>query len=126
MLEFMLTLLRHSDGNAIAFRAHEMLTDADYQEVLIPSVEKMLESHANVRVLLDCDEDFRGWEPRALWDDAKFGVQHRDQFERMALVGGSLMAQWGIKVANHLTKAEMRTFEEGEFEKAWQWLTSDA
>lgn len=121
----MLTLLRHSDGNAVAFRAHETLTDADYQEVLIPSVEKMLESHETVRVLLDCDEDFRGWGPRALWDDAKFGMQHRKQFERLALVGGTLMAQWGAKVANHILKGEVQTFEEGNFDKAWDWLTAD-
>ncbi|MHC4937961.1 MAG: SpoIIAA family protein [Planctomycetota bacterium] len=121
----MLTLLRHSDGNAIAFRAHEMLTDADYRDVLIPSLEKMLEQHAKVRVLLDCDEDFRGWEPQALWDDAKFGIQHRDQFERLALVGGSLMAQWGVKVANHFVKGELKTFDEGEFDPAWAWLTAE-
>jgi len=123
MLESMLTLLRHSDGNAIAFRAHELLTDADYKEVLIPAVEKMLEQHDKVRVLLDCEEDFRGWEPRALWDDARFGLAHRNEFERMALVGGTPLAQWGVKVANHLVHGELRTFEEGAFEKAWEWLT---
>ena len=119
----MLTLLRHSDANAIAFRAHDLLTDADYQEVLIPAVEKMLESHPKIRVLLDCDEEFRGWEPKALWDDAKLGMQHKHQFERMALVGGPLMAQWGAKLANHMMEGEVKTFEEGEFESAWSWLT---
>jgi len=122
MLGFMLTFLKHSDGNAIAFRAHELLTDADYKEVLIPGVEKMLEQHDRVRVLLDCAEDFRGWEPRALWDDAKFGLAHRNQFEKLALVGGTPVAQWAAKLANHILDGQVLTFEEGEFESAWSWL----
>lgn len=125
MLEFMLTLLRHSEGNAVAFRAHELLTDADYKDVLIPAVEKMLEQHQKVRLLLDCEEDFRGWEPRALWDDARFAAEHRKHLERIALVGGTLLTQWGAKIADHLIDGEVETFGEGEFGKAWEWLTRD-
>jgi len=120
----MLTLLRHSDGNAVAFRAHELLTDDDYKNVLVPAVEKMLAQHDKVRVLLDCADDFRGWEPRALWDDARFGIAHRHEFERVALVGGTMLAQWGAKLGNHLIEGEVETFDEGEFDNAWEWLTT--
>ena len=58
----------------------------------------------------------------ALWDDARFGLKHRDDFEKIALVGAPLLAEWGARLANHLLDAEIETFEVGEFEKAWHWL----
>jgi len=118
----MLKVLTESNGNRLAMRATELLTDEDYEQIMIPTVEKLLAEHGKLRFLLDCDENFRGWKPVALWDDAKFGLKHRNDFEKIALVGAPLLTEWSARLANHLLDVEMETFEPGEFEKAWHWL----
>jgi hypothetical protein len=118
----MLKVLNESNGNRLAMRATDLLRDEDYEQTLIPKVESLLKEHGKLRFLLDCDEEFRGWAPVALWDDAKFGLKHSNDFEKIALVGAPLLAEWGARLANHLMDAEIETFETGEFEKAWHWL----
>jgi len=118
----MLKVLSESNGNRLAMRAGDLLTDEDYERILIPTAERLLAEHGKLRFLLDCDETFRGWAPLALWDDARFGLKHRNDFEKIALVGAPLLAEWGAQLANHLIDAEVETFETGEFEKAWHWV----
>jgi len=120
----MLKILSESNGNRLAVRASELLTDEDYEQTLIPAMEKLIAEHGKIRLLMDCDEEFRGWKPAALWDDAKFGLRHSDDFEKVALVGATLMAEWAARIANHFTDMEIETFEVGEFEKEWHWLNA--
>ena len=124
MLTAMLKILSESNGNRLAVRATDLLTDDDYEQTLIPATEKLIAEHGKIRVLIDCDEEFRGWQPAALWDDAKFGVRHANDFEKVALVGAPLLAEWAARVSNHFMDAEIQTFELGEFEKAWHWLNA--
>ena len=76
------------DGNIICFQAKGKLTHNDYQQVFIPAMEQMIKEHGKIRVLLAMSEEFHGWEPAAMWDDAKFGMKHRTDFEKCAVVGG--------------------------------------
>ena len=63
----MIKLLPESDGNIVGFRASGRLTGEDYEEVLIPHIEEVAKEYGTVRFLFYLDEDFEGWEPKALW-----------------------------------------------------------
>ena len=120
----MLKILPESNGNRLAVRAGDLLTDEDYEKAFIPAMEKLIEEHGKIRVAIDFDETFRGWEPAALWDDAKFGVRHASDFEKVALVGATLLVEWAAKIGDRFTDSVIETFETGEFEKAWHWLNA--
>ena len=59
------------------------------------------------------DESFEGWELMAMWDDAKFGLQHRNDLGKVAVVGGPTWVKWGAKVGKLLVGCEVRTGPEG-------------
>jgi len=118
----MLTFLPVSHGNRLAVRATELLTDQDYESTLIPAMEKYIADFGTVRLLIDCAAGFRGWEPAALWDETKFGARHENDFEKIALVGAPLVAEWATRLSSYLAGAELKTFERGEFDEAWRWL----
>ena len=44
--------------------------------MLIPRLETIIRERGNSRLLLDTADDFQGWEPKALCDDARFGLAH--------------------------------------------------
>ncbi len=96
------------------------LTHQDYK-VIIPVVERAI-SAAGERefdILVDM-RDFEGWELEAVFDDFKLGMEIKDVFNKMAVVGDKKWEEWSVKVMSHLTKGEMRFFE--DYDKAFRWI----
>ncbi|MGH9554074.1 MAG: STAS/SEC14 domain-containing protein, partial [Terriglobales bacterium] len=72
------------DGNVLSLQANGTLTHADYEQVMIPKLEQIIKEHGKARILFAMGDEFHGWEPEAMWDDAKFGMKHRTDFEKCA------------------------------------------
>jgi hypothetical protein len=72
-----------------------------------------------VRVLFELEE-CRGWTLRAAWDDLKFGLKHRSDFERCAVVGQKRWQKWMTNLSKPFFK--VKYFDKSEMEKAWQWV----
>ena len=118
----MFYIMPESQGNIMGLRATGRLTDQDYQEVLLPSLENLLKQHGKIRLLCFLDENFAGLEPGAMWEDAKFFLPHRNDFEKMAIVGGPKWIEVIMKLFAPLMAGEMKTFPPEQLSEAWQWL----
>lgn len=68
--------------NVAAFACHGHVTKADYESVLIPDLNKRLESHDKVRIYYETAPDFDGFDPGAMWDDTRVGFRHFLRWER--------------------------------------------
>jgi hypothetical protein len=110
------------EGNIICLQAKGILTHNDYQQVLIPRLEQVIKKHGKARMLLAMGEDFHGWEPSAMWDDAKFGMQHRMDFEKCAVVGGPKWVEWATKVGALIIPCEIKTFPSSQLTDAHNWI----
>jgi SpoIIAA-like len=117
----MFHILPESEGNILGLRATGKLTEQDYK-VLLPSLENLLKQHGKIRLLCFIDEEFTGLEPGAMWEDAKFFFPHKDDFEKMAIVGGPKWIEVIMKLFAPLMQGEMRTFPPEHLPEAWQWL----
>lgn len=84
----MISISAESSGNVLLLAAQGRLTDRDYREILIPRLQAIIREHGKARVLFDMGDEFHGWEPAAAWDDARFGLAHRNDFEKMGVIGG--------------------------------------
>lgn len=118
MIEFM----PESTGNMLGIKATGKLTDADYKKILIPKLEEVFAKEGKLNILCHMDKGFEGWDLEAAWDDASFGLRHRSDFERMALVGGPAWVEWCAKLSGFLMKGEIRTFPKERMEEAWAWI----
>ncbi len=110
------------DENMMQIKATGTLTHADYEQVLIPQLEELIKKHGKARILFAMDEGFHGWEPSAMWDDAKFGVKHRSDFEKCAVVGGPKWIEWATRLGSLLITAECKTFPANELQQAQSWI----
>lgn len=120
----MFQIMSESEGKIIGVRATGKLTDQDYQEVLIPNLEALINQHGKIRLLCFMDEEFAGLEPGALWDDAKFFLPHKDDFEKMAIVGGPKWIELIMKLFAPLMQGEVKTFPTNQLPNAWEWIRS--
>ncbi|AFM24638.1 STAS/SEC14 domain-containing protein [Desulfomonile tiedjei] len=118
----MIETMPQSNGSVIALKATGKLTDADYKDMLIPKVEEIIKQSRKAKMLLYLPGDFAGWEAHAAWDDAIFGLRHRNDFEKLAVVGGAKWIEWATKIASHFMKGEVRTFSEAQLKEALEWV----
>jgi hypothetical protein len=120
----MIELMPESTEDTLGFLATERLTDEDYKQTFIPKLEEALAGHDRIKVMLVLGEGFTGWDLRAMWDDATWGTRHRNDFAKLAVVGGAKWIQWGVDVAGHMMKGAVKTFDLAQKDEAWAWLES--
>ena len=120
----MIEVLPESQGKVMGIKASGKVTAKDYEEVLIPRLEAVLQEHGTVCFLYLIDEDFQGFELGAMWDDAKAGLKHRKAFEKVALVGAAQWMEVGMTLFAPLMKGELKNFPRRELATAWEWLKS--
>jgi len=82
----MLEIIEGLPDNAVGFTAKGNVTAEDYETVLIPAVEEKLKKHEKVRLLYHLGEEFERFEAGAMWDDAKVGLGHITDWEKIAIV----------------------------------------
>ena len=96
------------------------LKHEDYQ-LFVPTIDKALKSAKGLEVDILVDmKGFKGWEFLAAWDDFKFGVKHRNAFDKMAIVGNKKWEEASTAMMSHLMTGESKFFKERE--KALSWL----
>jgi hypothetical protein len=120
----MIKVSPESKGNILILSAVGKLTDQDYKNIIIPRLESIIREHGKARLLLDMGDEFHGWEAAALWDDANFGLTHRNDFEKMGVIGGPKWVEWGLKIAALAISGEIREFSSNEREEALRWINA--
>ena len=118
MIEFM----PESKDNIVGVRASGTLTGDDYKNVLVPRLEALLARYSKLRVLFYMDRDFRGWDLQSAWDNTLLDARHRNDFEKVAMVGAPKWEEWCVKIAGVMVRGTMRTFPADELTRAWEWL----
>ena len=117
----MIEVLDRGSGKVFGMRVSGKILHQDYQE-FVPRLEKLIEEHGSIRCLVEMT-DLHGIELRALWDEINFDVRHARQIERCAVVGDRAWEAWMTKLSRPIfSRAEIRFFEPGEREQAWEWI----
>ena len=108
------------EDNIVAFLLSGKLSHADYQAFL-PRLEELMKVHGRISVLLELT-DLHGWDLDAALDDFRFGMQHQDDFERIAIVGQGALQHWMALIAKPFTRADVQFFNQEQLGEAWDWL----
>lgn len=118
-------MLKETAGSAkciLGVTATGTVTDDDYKSFLIPRLETIITKRGKARLLFNFDDMFHGYELAAMWDDATFGLKHKNDFEKCAVVGGPKWVEWGTNLEKLLIKCEVKVFRSGQLQDAWNWI----
>jgi hypothetical protein len=114
------TVTMKNTGKYLVIDASEKLCREDYER-LVPEVEHMMHDRGKVRLLFHM-RNFHGWSAGAFWEDAKFGIHHYRDNERIAVVGEKRWQHAMITICRPFTQAKIRYFASVQEESARQWL----
>lgn len=118
----MLERIHDLPDGILGFEAKGEVTGADYQSVLIPAVEEMLARWKKIRFLYHIGNEFTGFDAKALWEDARVGLQHITVWERIAVVTDVGWIRTAVKAFGLLMHGQVRVFDNSEFSEAKRWL----
>ena len=117
----MIDLHYSSTDQTLVLQASGILTTRDYEQDFEPLVERALMAHPKLNLVLFLDENFEGWDFGAMWDDAKFGLKHRHDFNRIAIVGAQVWFRWAFKLGSAFLDGQFIMFPGAELSTAINW-----
>jgi len=109
-------------AGTLGFRAHGQVTAADYENIIVPDVEAAFALNRKLRLLYVTAEDFTGFDPGAMWDDAKLGMRHFSSWERIALVTDVGWLRTAATAFSFAVPAQFRLFHGAELSEATHWI----
>lgn len=68
-------MVRVRDEEIFEIELSGVVSAKDYEEVLIPAIEKKVATQQKLRVLYHVTQEFDSYEWGGMWDDAKAGIK---------------------------------------------------
>ncbi len=96
------------------------LTGQEYDRAA-PKLEQIIQERGQVRMVCEM-HDFHGWSPRALWKDARFGIQHRNDVDRLAIVTEKPWQRAIGRMYGWIASGQVRCFSRDEADEARIWV----
>ena len=120
----MIEILPESNAAILVVKASKKLTAHDYESVFIPAMDERIKSYGKIRVVFYLDENFTGWDFEAMWDDAKFGMTHRHDFEKIAVITEQKWMEWATNLGSHFIEGQVKTYPSHNFKDAINWAST--
>ena len=121
----MIEILPESAENVLFCKASQKLTTTDYRGIFVPKLNELIELHGKVKVLIEFSDYFNGFELGAMWEDAKFGIKHRNDFARIAIVSAPNWVEWGVSLVELFMDGQVRTFDQDQLNEAREWIRNN-
>jgi hypothetical protein len=109
-------------AGTLGFRAHGQVTADDYERIVVPDVEAAFALNRKLRLLYVTADDFTGFDPGAMWNDAKIGARHFSGWDRVALVTDVPWLRGTATAFSFAIPAEFGLFESADLDKAIDWI----
>lgn len=119
----MMNLIEGLPDNVLGFEVTGTVTGKDYEDILVPAVERQLAESDKIRLLYHLGGGFEKFDLGAMWEDAKVGLQHLTAWEKIAVVTDVDWVCSSVKVFGFALPAEVRTFSNDGLEEAKDWLS---
>lgn len=120
----MIDIHPESQNETLVIQATGILTAADYETRFQPIVEELISKHGKINLVIYLDDLFEGWALGAMWDDAKFGMKHRHDFNRVAVVGAQAWFKWAYEVGAKFLDGKFHTFDQDDLVGAVAWANA--
>ncbi|MHA1134678.1 MAG: STAS/SEC14 domain-containing protein [Alphaproteobacteria bacterium] len=122
----MIELLKGFPDNVVALACHGHVSREDYDKVLVPAVDKALQSNDKVRLLYEIGGDFEGYDVGAAWEDFKVGMEHFSRWERIAVITDIEWIKHSMQLFSFVMPGTARVYPTTEAAKARLWITQTA
>jgi hypothetical protein len=120
----MMTLLTHLPDHVVGFSASGQVDAQDYETVLMPAIDAVLQRHQQVRLLYQLTAQFTGFTAGAMWDDAKLGLANWNAWERIAVVTDLDWVAHATRMFAFMMPGRVKIFSNAQRADAEKWVAA--
>lgn len=110
----------------VGFKALWDVTREDFEEVVIPCVQKHVEKMGQLNYLLVLNTSIRNFTFGAWFKDVMMGLKHICKWRRAAIVTDSVSIRHFTSIFSFFVPGEFNTFTHDELNQAIAWLSEGA
>lgn len=119
----MIEQLMNLPPNVVGFRATGKVIKEDFEQVLLPEVEKLVKKTGKLNYLLILDTTLKEFSFGAWMQDVLLGIKHLIQWNRAAIVTDSKDIHHFTKIFSALMPGEFRGFNKIDMDVAVEWVS---
>ena len=116
--------LETSTSEILVLEASGEVTTDDYTNVLIPEMQKLVDSNGNIRCVISFDDTFTNVTFGAMVEDGLFGMKNITNFEKISILGTHDWIEKFVDMAEYIAPNVIKKFESGEMQEALVWARS--
>lgn len=110
-------------SNVVGFRATGNVTREDFEQVVMPEVERLIKKTGKLNYLLILDTPLKEFTFGAWMQDVLLGIKHLTQWNRAAIITDSSGVQHFTQVFSALMPGEFRGFDKLDIDVAVDWVS---
>lgn len=110
--------------NVVAFKASGHVDKHDYDTIVIPAIDALVEKQGKINFMLVLDTNLNNFTIGAIAKDIGVGVKHFTKWHKMAIVSESNAIKTFTDLFSYVAPGEAKGFTHDELEKAMAWVSS--
>ncbi|MVN20368.1 SpoIIAA family protein [Mucilaginibacter arboris] len=119
----MIEVMTDVPANVVGFRATGKVEKTDYDQTVVPELNKHVSKNGEINFLLVLKTDVGNYSLGAVAADLKEGVKHFTKWHRMAIVTDQKGLEKFSDLASFALPGESKGFELAELEEAKKWVS---
>lgn len=120
----MITTLQNIPDNVAAFEASGTVTQADFENVVFPTVEEKVKTFDELNYLLYLNTGIEDFTFKAWLQDLLLGIKNLTKWNRCAIITDNNTVQNFTEIFSILMPGEFRPFPKGKLEEAIFWCAN--
>lgn len=121
----MIQILPSIPKNIAAFRATGKVTKEDYQQVMAPRVNELVNTYGELNFFFVIDTELKDFTLGAWFQDALLGLSHLASWKRAAIIIDNPAAIRFTDAFSILAPGEFRGFSKDRYSEALEWIAQD-
>ena len=120
----MITIMEDAPANVAAFRASGEVTREDYENVVIPTIDALVEKQDSINFMLVLDTALSNFTMTAFMKDLGVGLKHFTKWHKMAIVSESNAINNFTDFFSYIAPGEAKGFTHTELDEATIWVST--
>ena len=120
----MIEVMQDVPANVIGFWANGKVEKADYDQVIIPELDKHVSKNGQINFLFLLKTDIGNFSLGAFFSDLKAGLKNFTKWHRMAIVTDQKGVETLSDLSSFALPGESKGFEIAELEEAKNWVSA--
>ena len=120
----MITVLKNTPSNVVAFRTTQEVTRKNYDEVVIPQVDKLIKEKGVLNYVMVIDTSLSNFTAGAWLRDELLGIKKLGKWHKGAIVSNSQIAKTLAGIFDMLAPGDFKSFNTGELDEALEWTAN--